>query len=69
MFVFVRRADSEVMFGVMFGIVAGMMVFISVKELLPTAHQYDHGDRFTTWCFIGGMLIMGTSLLLFEYFA
>ena len=56
------------MFGIMFGLVAGMMVFISIKELLPTAHQFDRKDRFTSWSFIGGMAVMGASLLLFEYF-
>ena len=49
----------------MFGLVAGMMVVISVRELLPTAHRYDPEDTVVTFSFIGGMAIMALSLVLF----
>ena len=52
-------------FGSLFGLVAGMMIFISVKELIPTALKYDPHDRYvTTYVFIG-MAIMALSLILF----
>jgi len=38
--VMVAVDDFYLMYGIMFGIVAGMMVFISIQQLLPTAHQY-----------------------------
>jgi len=50
----------------MFGLVAGMMVIISAKELLPTAHRYDKGDTVVTYSFIVGMIIMALSLVLFR---
>lgn len=56
---------SDSMYAVLFGIVAGMMVIISVRELLPTAHRYDPDDSVVTFCFIGGMGIMALSLVLF----
>mmetsp|Transcript_40312 Transcript_40312/g.78842 ORF Transcript_40312/g.78842 Transcript_40312/m.78842 type:complete len:380 (-) Transcript_40312:174-1313(-) len=50
----------------MFGLVAGMMVTICAKELLPTAHRYDKGDTVVTYSFIVGMAIMAASLVLFR---
>lgn len=56
---------SHSMYGAMFGVVAGMMVTISVRELLPTAHKYDPTDSVTTFALISGMGIMALSLVLF----
>jgi len=53
-------------YAILFGLVAGMMVIISVKELLPTAHRYDPQDTVVTYSFIGGMLIIALSLVLFQ---
>lgn len=53
-------------FAIIFGLVAGMMVTISMKELLPTAHQYDPRDTVATYGFLGGMALMALSLVLFE---
>jgi len=53
-------------YAVLFGLVSGMMVIISVRELLPTAHHYDPEDTVVTFSFIGGMLLMALSLALFE---
>ena len=39
---------SDFIYGVLFGLVAGMMVNICVKELLPTAHRYDPEDTVAT---------------------
>jgi ZIP family zinc transporter len=57
---------SDNAYAILFGLVAGMMVIISVKELLPTAHQYDPDDTVVTYCFIGGMSLMALSLVLFQ---
>ncbi len=62
-----REVFSQVAYGVLFGIVAGMMVYISVKELLPTAHRYDPDDQVTTFSLLGGMVIMAASLVLFQF--
>jgi zinc transporter ZupT len=55
---------SDNMYAVLFGLVAGMMVIISVRELLPTAHRYDPDDTVVTYSFIVGMAIMASSLVL-----
>lgn len=56
---------SSVTYGVMFGVVAGMMVMISLKELLPTAYRYDPGDTVVTNSLISGMVVISASLVLF----
>jgi ZIP family zinc transporter len=57
---------SDVIYAVLFGLVAGMMVVISTRELLPTAHRYDPEDTVVTYSFIAGMGIMALSLVLFQ---
>jgi zinc transporter, ZIP family len=57
---------SPTVYGVLFGLVAGMMVIISVKELLPTAHRYDPEDSLVTTSYIVGMGVMAFSLVLFN---
>jgi len=59
------RIMDELAYGVVFGMVAGMMVNICVKELLPTAFKYDPRDRHVTSGFISGMAVMAVSLVLF----
>eukprot|EP00045_Choanoeca_perplexa_P004651 m.39624 g.39624 ORF g.39624 m.39624 type:complete len:419 (-) comp12686_c0_seq3:148-1404(-) len=59
--------DIDVLaYGVLFGLVAGMMVYISFRELLPTAHSYDPDDKYVTKTLFLGMLIMAASLMLFQ---
>ena len=53
-------------YGTLFGIVSGMMVYISLRELIPTALKYDPKDRFVTNCTFCGMAVMAVSLLLFK---
>lgn len=55
---------SDVVFGVVFAAVAGVMVFISLDELLPAAEQYGEHHS-AIYGLIGGMAIMAVSLLLF----
>ncbi|MFG6120838.1 zinc transporter ZupT [Thalassobacillus sp. B23F22_16] len=55
---------NEVMFGVIFAGVAGIMVFISLDELLPAAKRYDEA-HLSIYGVISGMMIMALSLLLF----
>lgn len=63
----VKNSLSEGIYAVMFGLVSGMMVTISVKELLPTAHRFDPNNSVVTYSFIGGMLLMMLSLILFTF--
>lgn len=57
---------SPLAYGIMFGIVAGMMVYIVVAQLLPAAHRYDPNDQLTTLCTVGGMVAMAASLVVFQ---
>lgn len=52
------------LFGFLFGAVAGIMVFISIDELLPTAEEYGHHHH-SIYGFVIGMAVMALSLLLF----
>lgn len=55
---------SETVFGLLFASVAGIMVFISLDELLPTAEKYGE-HHIAILGVIIGMIVMALSLLLF----
>jgi len=59
-----RPFFSQTVFGLLFAAVAGIMVFISLDELLPTAKKYEKGHM-AIYGLIGGMAVMALSLLLF----
>lgn len=54
---------NESMFGVIFAGVAGIMVFISLDELLPAAREYGE-HHLSIYGLMGGMAVMGVSLIL-----
>lgn len=58
---------NQLVYGILFGVVAGMMIMISFLELLPTAHRYDPQDRFVTKSLVCGMIAMSTSLVLLQF--
>ena len=62
-FVLLQFIDESI-FGAIFASVAGMMVYISINELLPTAQEYA-GKKISTYGFIAGMFVMAISLVLF----
>ena len=51
-------------FGILFAAVAGIMVFISFDELLPSAREYGE-HHLSIYGLIGGMAVMAVSLVLF----
>lgn len=55
---------SDAMFGFVFGLVAGIMVYISLDELLPTAEKYGK-HHIAIYGLISGMALMALSLILF----
>ncbi len=55
---------NDVMFGIIFAAVAGIMVFISLDELLPAAKKYDEAHT-SIYGLVAGMAVMALSLLLF----
>jgi ZIP family zinc transporter len=58
------RYMSDFVFGLLFAGVAGIMVFISLDELLPTAEKYGE-HHLAILGLIAGMAVMALSLLLF----
>lgn len=54
---------NEVLFGIIFAGVAGIMVFISLDELLPAAKKYDE-THIPIYGLMSGMIVMAVSLLL-----
>lgn len=63
---FFRNGLNLALYGVLFGIVGGMMVMISLRELLPTAFRYDPRDTVVTNSLVAGMFVMSLSLVLFR---
>ncbi|KIX14241.1 zinc transporter ZupT [Dethiosulfatarculus sandiegensis] len=55
---------SDTVFGILFAGVAGIMVFISLDELLPAARQYGE-HHLSIYGLVMGMAVMALSLLLF----
>ena len=58
---------DNLLYGIVFGMVAGMMIMICLNELIPTAHRYDPRDRVVTKSIVAGMAVMAASLCLFVY--
>ena len=55
---------TDTLFGILFAAVAGIMVFISLDELLPTAEEYGE-HHLSIYGLVAGMAVMAISLLLF----
>lgn len=51
--------------GILFGGVAGIMVYISLDELLPTSRAYGKGHD-SLFGLVGGMVVMALSLLMMK---
>lgn len=62
-FLFLAPFINDVVFGLLFAAIAGIMVFISLDELLPTAREYGE-HHLSIFGLIAGMLVIGISLLL-----
>ncbi len=59
-----RNVFNDATFGLIFASVAGIMVYISLDELLPTAEEYGE-HHIAIGGMIAGMVVMAGSLLLF----
>jgi ZIP family zinc transporter len=53
---------NDTVFGILFAAIAGIMVFISLDELLPTAEEYGE-HHLTIYGLITGMAVMAVGLL------
>ncbi len=55
---------TDTVYGIIFALVAGIMVYISFDQLLPTAREYGEHHQ-SLFGLVGGMALMALSLLLF----
>ncbi|NLK68832.1 MAG: zinc transporter ZupT [Clostridiaceae bacterium] len=55
---------NDVIFGVVFATVAGIMVYIALDELLPAAREFGQA-HLSIYGLIAGMMVMAVSLILF----
>lgn len=55
---------NDVVFGILFASVAGIMVFIALDELLPASREYGE-PHLSLYGLLSGMAVMALSLLLF----
>lgn len=53
-------------YGWVFGLIAGVMVFLALDELLPAAKRHATGHE-TVYGLVGGMALMSISLVLFSW--
>ncbi|MGF7057971.1 zinc transporter ZupT [Brassicibacter mesophilus] len=61
-YLILRPFMNDVVFGISFAAVAGIMVFISLDELLPAAREYGE-HHLSIFGLIGGMVVMAVGLL------
>ncbi len=64
-FFLLKSIFNDAMFGMIFAAVAGIMVYISLDELLPTAEKYGE-HHIAIYGLIAGMMVMAMSLILFS---
>ncbi|MCL2856651.1 MAG: zinc transporter ZupT [Oscillospiraceae bacterium] len=60
-------ADIEGALGMVFAAVAGVMVYVAIHQLLPTAQKYGKHHLVMRWLF-AGMGVMAVSLVILEFF-
>lgn len=64
-YILLKPFFNDTIFGILFAAVAGIMVFISLDELLPSAEKYGK-HHIAIYSLIGGMAVMAISLVLFS---
>lgn len=63
-YTFMRPFLGDTLMGILFAAVSGIMIFISLEELLPMAREYEK-SKLTILSVVAGMAIMAISLILF----
>lgn len=65
-YVLLSNHFNDLVFGILFSIVAGIMVFVSLDELLPAA-QKDQDHHISVYGAIAGMIVMAVALSFFGH--
>ena len=58
-------SDNYALYGIIFAAIAGIMVFVAIHQLLPTAQKYGKHHLVMKWLFTG-MAVMAISLVILE---
>ena len=58
--------EMEAVFGIAFAVVAGIMVYVAIHQLLPAAQKFGKHHLVMKWLF-AGMAVMAASLILLEF--
>lgn len=66
-YAFLSRFFNDFVFGVLFSIVAGIMIFVSLDELLPSSQKYEEDHHISVYGAIAGMIVMALSLVFFDH--
>lgn len=62
-FLFLKPYINEIMLGIIFSLVAGIMLYLSLIELIPTARRYNHTKIYLYSIFLGITVMMISHLL------
>lgn len=62
-FTILRPFTTPTMMGLIFAVIAGIMVFISLDELFPAAKEYGKG-HLAIYALVAGMMLMALTLLI-----
>ncbi len=57
---------SNTVYGAIFGLIGGVMIYLALDELLPTAKRYAKGHE-TVYGLISGMAALASSLVIFNF--
>ena len=58
--------EMEAVFGIAFAVVAGIMVYVAIHQLLPAAQKFGKHHMVMKWLF-AGMAVMAASLVVLEF--
>jgi len=58
--------NMDAVFGIAFAVVAGIMVYVSIHQLLPAAQKFGKHHLVMKWLF-AGMAVMAVSLVVLEF--
>ena len=57
---------NDAVYGAIFGVIGGVMVYLALDELLPTAKKFSQGHE-TVYGLVTGMASLATSLVIFKF--
>ncbi|MBF7689143.1 zinc transporter ZupT [Acinetobacter rathckeae] len=65
-YLFLAPYLNDIVYGIVFGLISGVMVYLALDELLPTAKKYAKGHE-TVYGLVVGMSALALSLVAFKF--